>query len=143
MAKHSKKDIKRFWSKVDKTEECWNWNRGLTGKGYGAFSITRENSPYLAHRFSYEISGGDIDGKFLDHLCKNRKCVNPDHLEIVTLGENVRRGDLAKLNHEKVKAIRKIYSLGKATQKELGYLFEVGQDEISRIINFKRWATTN
>lgn len=136
MAKYENKDIQRFWSKVKKTSNCWEWETGLQ-HGYGAFSIGRKS--ILAHRFSFELVNGDISGKFLDHLCRNRKCVNPEHLEIVTIGENCRRGLVAKLQTKEVSEIRNLYKSGGYRQYELGKLFGVGQDEISRIVNFKRW----
>ena len=80
----------RFWSKVNKTETCWDWT-ACTSNGYGVFRINE--ATVLAHRLSYELSVGPIpEGLTLDHLCRNRKCVNPAHLEPVTRGENVLRG---------------------------------------------------
>lgn len=81
----------RFWSKVDKTESCWVWVAGKR-RGYGHFFLN--GNSISAHRFSYELLVSKIpEGLQLDHLCKNRSCVNPDHLEPVTLQENLRRGD--------------------------------------------------
>lgn len=61
----------------------------------------------LAHRRSYEQSIGEIPpGLEIDHLCRNRKCVNPQHMEPVTRATNTRRGNSAKLTLEKVKLIR-------------------------------------
>ena len=81
----------RFWSKVKKTKSCWYWLAGKTSKGYGDFWLNRKHK--LAHRFSYEQLVGEIpQGLTLDHLCRNRGCVNPNHLEPVTKGENVLRG---------------------------------------------------
>lgn len=81
----------RFWSKVDKSGECWIWTAAIRN-GYGAFSITSGHS-VIAHRFSWEASGKTIpEGLVLDHLCRNRACVNPDHLEPVSHWENIRRG---------------------------------------------------
>ena len=81
----------RFWGKVDKTQDCWIWTAG-TRRGYGHFWSSGKD--ISAHRFSYELLVGKIpDGLQLDHLCRNRVCVNPDHLEPVTLQENLRRGN--------------------------------------------------
>ena len=82
----------RFWSRVDKSPECgcWNWTRGTNGLGYGR--LMADGRFIYAHRYSYENIVGKIpDGLALDHLCQNKLCVNPAHLEVVTIGENVRR----------------------------------------------------
>lgn len=72
----------RFWEKVDKSGECWLWTAYTTKKGYGQTHIGGKTK--YAHRVAYELSVGPIpDGKELDHLCRNRACVNPDHLDPV------------------------------------------------------------
>ncbi len=72
---------------------CWEWH-GYTGpNGYGYFAIDR-NVVRLAHRTAYELFSGAIpEGLQLDHLCRNRACCNPDHLEPVTSSDNNRRGE--------------------------------------------------
>jgi HNH endonuclease len=76
----------RFWRLVGKGDDCWSW-LGATSLGYGIFQKKK------AHRVSYELSVGEIpEGLVLDHLCRNTICVRPDHLEPVTIGENVLRG---------------------------------------------------
>ena len=82
----------RFWAKVIKTDSCWLW-QGYCNKvtGYGQIEIN--GSPKLVHILSYELTRGTIpEGMELDHLCRNRICVNPAHLEPVPHRENVLRG---------------------------------------------------
>ena len=86
--------MKRFTDKIeiDTDSECWNWTAAIfKGLGYGKFNFNGKTC--YAHRVSYELHVGEIpSGLQIDHLCRNRKCVNPDHLEPVTHIENIRRG---------------------------------------------------
>lgn len=73
---------------------CWIWLGGLRDKkdGYGAASF--EGKLYRTHRLIYTLLRGRVPKKLtVDHLCRNRICCNPDHLEVVTRGENVARGE--------------------------------------------------
>lgn len=80
----------RFWSRVHKTDFCWVWTWHVTG-GYGRMTVAGKQ--YMAHRLSYEWAHGPIqDGLVIDHLCRNRSCVNPAHLEAVTNLVNILRG---------------------------------------------------
>lgn len=83
----------RFWSKVDKSGDCWEWTGARKGSGYvkyGCFEYLGKT--VLAHRLSYEIHKGEIpEGLEIDHLCFNPGCVNPAHLEAVTHRENITR----------------------------------------------------
>ena len=82
----------RFWSKVEFTETCWLWTAQISNLGYGRFSI--RSYPTYVHRYAYEFCVGLIPEDLeLDHLCRVRHCLNPDHLEVVTSQENIRRGN--------------------------------------------------
>lgn len=87
------------------SDGCWEWGGYIGTHGYG--SITYKNERLLVHRLAYETMKGPIPAdKVIDHLCRNRWCVNPDHLEVVTQRENVHRGDagptlFCKRGHER------------------------------------------
>ena len=96
MGRETKPAIERFMSHVEKAENgCWNWTGGIKPGGYGVFGITKNKirKAHNAHRWAYINMVGDIpEGLTVDHLCRNRKCVNPSHMEIVTIRENLLRG---------------------------------------------------
>ena len=95
-------DDYRFWSKVKKSRGCWLWQGAINTNGYGNFH--NKGRTVKAHRFAYEICVGEIPkGLTIDHLCRVRHCVNPSHLEPVTMRENFLRGDRPKLKKLKVK----------------------------------------
>ncbi len=80
-------DESRFWEKVEKTEYCWNWTKYLNPKGYGQFKYQGRDT--AAHRAAYLMFVGSIpSGKQVDHRCRNRACVNPSHLRLVTNKQN-------------------------------------------------------
>jgi hypothetical protein len=86
----------RFWEHVDKSGECWVWTGMLDRYGYGKTSWGK-NTKAKAHRVAWLLVTGEWPDGPLDHLCRNRRCVRPGHLEEVTVGENVRRGLLVRL----------------------------------------------
>ena len=87
-----KTEAERFWEKVEKSATCWLWTSAINWGGYAKFRIGKRD--VYAHRWAYEHIVGPIpEGMDLDHLCRVRRCVRPDHLEPVTHQENVLRGE--------------------------------------------------
>ena len=87
-----------IWGRVNKTDSCWIWTGAATRGGYGCFTLG--NKPYLAHRWSYVQTHGEIpEGKEIDHMCGVTRCMNPDHLEAVTHQENLMRGQTTCAAH--------------------------------------------
>ena len=77
----------RFWQKVDKSGSCWVWTGATFPDGYGCVRLNGTNAG--AHRLSYEWAKGEIpEGLFIDHICHNTSCVNPDHLRLATNKQN-------------------------------------------------------
>lgn len=105
MAPKPKPAIERFLAKVREAENgCHEWTAGQNGRGYGVFAYGTRANPngrsnsnmgmVLAHRWAYEYFVGPIpEGLTIDHLCRNRLCCNPAHLEVVTQRENTLRGE--------------------------------------------------
>ena len=83
--------------KFIRSDGCWEWTAWKNPKGYGCLSLPKPGggqTKHFAHRVLFELYRGPIpEGLQLDHLCRNRSCVNPDHLEPVTCQENLLRGD--------------------------------------------------
>jgi hypothetical protein len=122
---------------VVESNGCWRWIKALTGSGYGHFSIG--SVYYQAHRLTYILLRGPIpDGMEPDHLCRNRWCVNPWDLELVTHTVNMRRGIHTVLNPEKVIAIHEARATG-LSLRALGRAFGVNHSTISRVLKGQRW----
>jgi len=90
----------QFWSHTRKTDSCWIWTGEVGHDGYGKIRV--EGKHIGAHRLSLIMHGRKpADGLTVDHLCRVRNCVNPEHLESVTLRENLLRGDNVCMAHAK------------------------------------------
>lgn len=81
-------EVFRFLSKVEMTPGCWKWQGSVIGGGYGRFWAG--GSYYSAHRWAFEYIGKQhiLNGMVIDHICRNRLCVNPAHLRLVTQQQN-------------------------------------------------------
>jgi hypothetical protein len=166
----SESDAKRFWDKVDKSGDCWNWKGAADRKGYGKFSIgpsrnkdgSRRNSMVSAHRVAYLLANGPIpDGKGTHgtcvlHKCDNPKCVNPNHLFLGTNADNVHDMDAkgrrvnaglkgeshgcSILTEQQVCEIFKRNSSGESTQKQLAKEYGVSIATVNHIMRGRLWA---
>lgn len=98
--------IERFLSKVEKTNSCWLWKRCILKSGYGQCWDGKKR--VRAHRLSYRLFVGEIpDEVVIDHVCRIRKCVNPDHLRLLSNKENILIGTGASaVNSKKSHCIR-------------------------------------
>lgn len=140
----------RFWAKVEKVGDCWEWQGTVTNNGYGEVLV--DGKKHLAHRASWRLRRGEIpEGMCVCHTCDNRICVNPHHLFLGTRGDNIKDMDLkgrrvntphlgekhggAKLTEDQVYEI--LASMD--TQVSLGKRYGVRQTTISRIKRRESW----
>lgn len=153
----------RFWSKVRKSDGCWEWTADISDSGYGFF-VLRHGRKVYAHRYSYELAHGPLNAMQACHHCDNRRCVRPDHLFAGTQKDNIQdavakrrmcggdrhhsrqrpeglaRGNEngnAKLTPEKVLEIWSL--IGTMSQTSIGRMFGVSQTVISCISLGKTW----
>lgn len=120
---------------ADSETGCWVWQRHINVEtGYGQFGRCA-----LAHRVVWERVNGPIPaGMHLDHLCKNRACVNPAHLEVVTPAVNAQRSDKSKLNREQVERMRRLFDSG-MKRSEIARLFGVHWCTASAVVRGQSW----
>jgi hypothetical protein len=155
----------RFWPKVDKSGDCWEWTGSRYNTGYGMFWIKPRCQS--AHRFSWELHFGPIpNGLFVLHTCDTRHCIRPDHLFLGTQKDNVadaitkgrvvpppgydhyseewkrfgERSATSKLTDEDVRAIRKAWETGTIRATDLSERFKVSEGTIRRITKGLSWV---
>jgi len=97
---------RNLWKKIEREGDCWVWTGSTANRGYGSIHHNGRNG-YLPHRLVWELLRGPIpDGLVLDHMCQNRRCVNPKHLDPVTNRVNILRGkSVAALNFIKTECV--------------------------------------
>ena len=123
---------------VDDATGCWIWQRAVKQDGYGSTRVNRVNT--LAHKAYYERAYGPVPtGLELDHLCRNRACVNPAHLEAVTHTENVRRGSRARLTIEDARAIRAFRAAGESSH-DVAARYGVSYRTVNMIVRDELWV---
>lgn len=147
------RELKRFWSKVNRTPHCWLWNASLDGRGYGKFVIWKggKHTFHIAPRVAWQISNGPIpEGLLVCHKCDNPKCVRIGHLFLGTPKENAKdmlskgrfpkrtreRNPNAKLTYNDVLFIRKIKATG-AKAETLAKAYGITKKHIWNLCNKK------
>ncbi len=142
----TEKQIERFWSKVDKSSDCWEWTGYRNCKGYGC--IMRNRKLFYTHRLAYFLQYG-VDPRYICvcHHCDNPPCVKGDHLFLGTINDNtqdaakkgrMRPGILnhnAKLSNDLVRYIRQ----SRLLQRDIGEKLGVAQSLVSMVQNHKIW----
>lgn len=122
---------------IDAATGCWLWQRTVDHRGYGRIKVQGRTA--YAHRIYYARLVGPIpEGLELDHLCRNRACVNPAHMEPVTGAVNVRRSPVAKLTEAKVRAIRRALAQG-TPRRAVAAQYGVSKSCITNIAQRHTW----
>lgn len=139
VAKEAVRKRKSAWEfKVNKKTNCWDWLRSIHPHGYGAKRHKAKTMP--AHRFFYKNLVKEIPrGLELDHLCRNRCCVNPAHLEPVTTVENIRRGVGPRINMGIARDIRFLRKEFGMRTTDIAYKFGIQKQLVRRVINNNFW----
>lgn len=128
---------------INEITGCWEWFAAKASKtGYGTAILNGKNEN--AHRVMWIFHHGKpSEGMQVDHLCRNRACIKIEHLELVSAGENVRRGAAAKFNRKQIEIIRKMYYDEGISQSEIAKRYRVNSATISRLCRRESWGMDN
>jgi len=143
----------RFWERVDKngSNDCWVWMAGCFSNGYGQIESNKKNRRVHVVSFELFYKRKVKDGYILHHICNNKKCCNPAHLQEMTIAEHLSLHHKGKIGSEGEKngnskvtekiviEIRLKYKTGKYTMKRLAEEYNVTVPLISYIVNRKIW----
>lgn len=166
MPRNFSRFVSLFWSKVDRSGDCWLWLGATFPSGYGAFGSRQTLGTQRAHRIAYILTNGAIsDDLYVLHKCDNPRCCNPAHLFLGTAADNsddkvakdrqakgdrqglrkhpgaAARGErqhLAVLTAEQVRQIRTLHARG-AKQNELSRRFGVSTTTLNNIVHRRTW----
>lgn len=118
---------------------CWIW-QGALSKGYGLMKHPASNRTISVHKYLFEKKYGRVveSSKVLDHLCNQKACVNPSHLKVVLIAQNIRRSKAAILNEDRVKRVKELVSKGES-KASIARGFGVHRNTISDITRGKTW----
>ncbi len=120
---------------------CWVWQLSINAGGYGRETACEAGGKRtrLAHRGAYEDRYGPVpEGFELDHLCRVRACVNPDHLEVVTRATNTRRGASAILNEVSAKEVRALARQG-WLHVDIAAAYGLARSTVGGVVGGRRW----
>lgn len=137
------KAVKRFESYYSLNDKgCWQWEGSTNHLGYGVFYYRRK--VVKSHRFSYELHKEKIPtGLVIDHLCRNRGCVNPEHMEAVTQQENILRGtgptalNARKTHCKRGHELSPLNKVGKPSWRDCTTCRADYQNEANRLLRIK------
>lgn len=141
---------KDFWEKVDKSNNCWEWQKACSPSGYG--KSTWKNKTWRSHRLAYFLTHGEVP-KLVMHTCDNRKCCNPSHLVDGTHRDNMKdmalkgrafkpkgtKHSQSKYDDIKILTIRTLHQAG-FTITNLANTMKINSGYISQIVHRKRWS---
>jgi hypothetical protein len=120
---------------------CWKWQGSISPNGYGTLGTPLSRQTRSAHRVYFEKINGPVELGFeLDHLCRNRWCVNPSHMEVVTRRVNVRRGLATKLNKHIAQSMRDEYRRGGTSYRMVALNYGVSKATAGAVISGRLWA---